>query len=173
MNYYQLGEQTMPIFKNMFSSVEKFTAGALGGLVSLYSPVYVPILALAAIIIIDTIYDCKANKKNKYKEGDVIANSRRLFSKIFYKLRDSVVAICCAFTIEKFIVTSINLHAVEFIAGAIAIVEFFTLLENLGKLHPKWKIWDMLKKLVKKKGEQILDVKLDEFTDDTNSKVNS
>lgn len=172
MNYYQLGEQTMPIFKNMFSSVEKFAAGALGGLISLYSPVYVPILALAAIIIIDTIYDCKANKKSKYKD-DVIANSKRLFSKIFYKLRDSVVAICCAFTIEKFIVTSINLHAVEFIAGAVAIVEFFTLLENLGKLHPKWKIWDILKKLVKKKGEQILDVKLDEFTDDTNSKVNS
>jgi hypothetical protein len=136
----------------MFSSVEKFAAGALGGLISLYSPVYVPILALAAIIIIDTIYDCKANKKSKYKD-DVIANSKRLFSKIFYKLRDSVVAICCAFTIEKFIVTSINLHAVEFIAGAIAIVEFFTLLENLGKLHPKWKIWDILKKLVKKKGE--------------------
>lgn len=173
MNYYQLGEQTMPIFKNMFSSVEKFAAGAIGGLISLYSPVYVPILALAAIIIIDTIYDCKANKKNNYKEGDIIANSKRLFSKIFYKLRDSVVAICGAFTIEKFIVTSIDLHAVEFIAGAIAIVEFFTLLQNLGKLHPKWKIWDILKKLVKKKGEQILDVKLDEFTDDTNSKVNN
>ena len=172
MNYYQLGEQTMPIFKNMFSSVEKFAAGAIGGLVSLYSPVYVPILALAAIIVIDTIYDCKANKKSKHKD-DIIANSRRLFSKIFYKLRDAVVAICCAFTIEKFIVTSINLHAVEFIAGAIAIVEFFTLLENLGKLHPKWKIWAILKKLVKKKGEQILDVKLDEFADDTNNKINS
>ena len=69
------------------------------------------------------------------------------------------------------IVTSINLHAVEFVAGAIALVEFFTLLEHLGKLHPRWKVWTLLKKLVKKKGEQILDVKLDdELSDDTSHK---
>lgn len=169
MNYYQLGEQTMPIFKNMFSSVEKFTISAIGGLISLYSPVYVPILALAAIIILDTIYECKVNKKKE--TTDIVSKSKRLFSKIFYKIRDAIVAICGAFTIEKFIVTSINLYAVEFVAGAIALVEFFTLLEHLGKLHPRWKVWTLLKKLVKKKGEQILDVKLDdELSDDTSHK---
>ena len=169
MNYYQLGEQTMPIFKNMFSSVEKSTISAIGGLISLYSPVYVPILALAAIIILDTIYECKVNKKKE--TTDIVSKSKRLFSKIFYKIRDAIVAICGAFSIEKFIVTSINLHAVEFVAGAIALVEFFTLLEHLGKLHPKWKVWTLLKKLVKKKGEQILDVKLDdELSDDTSHK---
>ena len=89
---------------------------------------------------------------------------------MFYKLRDAIVAICGAFTIEKFIVTSIDLHAIEFIAGAIALVEFFSLLENLGKLHPRWKVWNILKKIAKKKGEQILDVELDgELSDDTNS----
>ena len=135
MNYYQLGEHTMPIFKNMFSSTEKLASAALGGLISLYSPVYVPITALAGIIIVNAI-----------------------------------VAICGAFTIEKFIVTSIDLHAIEFIAGAIALVEFFSLLENLGKLHPRWKVWNILKKIAKKKGEQILDVELDgELSDDTNS----
>lgn len=168
MNYYQLGEHTMPIFKNMFSSTEKLASAALGGLISLYSPVYVPITALAGIIIVNTLYECKVNKK--YKDDEILARSRRLTSKIFYKLRDSIVAICGAFTIEKFIVTSIDLHAIEFIAGAIALVEFFSLLENLGKLHPRWKVWNILKKIAKKKGEQILDVELDgELSDDTNS----
>lgn len=171
MNYYQLGEQTMPIFKNMFSSIQKFTISAIGGLVSLYSPVYAPILALATIIILDVIYECKVNKKKG--ANDFVSKQKRLFTKIFYKIRDSIVAICGAFTIEKFIVTSINLHAVEFVAGAIALVEFFTLLEHLGKLHPKWKVWNILKGLVKKKGEQLLDVKLDkELSDDTNHKRN-
>ena len=77
MNYYQLGEQTMPIFKNMFSSVEKFTISAIGGLISLYSPVYVPILALAAIIILDTIYECKVNKKKE--STDIVSKSKRLY----------------------------------------------------------------------------------------------
>jgi hypothetical protein len=63
MNCYQIGEQTMSIFKNMFSSAEKVTVSAIGGLLSLYSPVYVPILALAGIIIVDSLYECKANKK--------------------------------------------------------------------------------------------------------------
>lgn len=169
MNYYQIGEQTMSIFKNMFSSAEKVTVSAIGGLLSLYSPVYVPILALAGIIIVDSLYECKANKKqSEYR--NVIGQSKRLYSKIFYKLRDSIVAICGAFTIETFIITSVSIPAVEFVAGAIALVEFFQLLENLGKIHPNWKIWGILQKIIEKKGEQILDVSLDkEFSDDTNN----
>ena len=159
----------MSIFENMFSSAEKVTVSAIGGLLSLYSPVYVPILALAGIIIVDSLYECKAKKKqSKYR--NVIGQSRRLYSKIFYKLRDSIVAICGAFTIETFIITSVSIPAVEFVAGAIALVEFFQLLENLGKIHPNWKIWGILQKIIEKKGEQILDVSLDkEFSDDTNN----
>lgn len=172
MNYYQIGEQTMSIFKNMFSSVEKVTVSTIGGLLSLYSPVYVPILALSGITIVDSIYECKANKKAK-KYRNVVEQSRRLYSKIFYKLRDSIVAICGAFTIETFIITSISIPAVEFVAGAIALVEFFQLLENLGRIHPNWKIWGLLQRVIKKKGEQFLDVSLDkEFSDDTNTKHN-
>lgn len=172
MNYYPIGEQTMSIFKNMFSSVEKVTISTIGGLLSLYSPVYVPILALSGIIIVDSMYECKANKKAK-KYRNVVEQSRRLYSKIFYKLRDSIVAICGAFTIETFIITSISIPAVEFVAGAIALVEFFQLLENLGRIHPNWKIWGLLQRVIKKKGEQFLDVSLDkEFSDDTNTKHN-
>lgn len=172
MNYYQIGEQTMSIFKNMFSSVEKVTISTIGGLLSLYSPVYVPILALSGIIIVDSMYEYKANKKAK-KYHNVVEQSRRLYSKIFYKLRDSIVAICGAFTIETFIITSISIPAVEFVAGAIALVEFFQLLENLGRIHPNWKIWGLLQRVIKKKGEQFLDVSLDkEFSDDTNTKHN-
>lgn len=172
MNYYQIEEQTMSIFKNMFSSVEKVTISTIGGLLSLYSPVYVPILALSGIIIVDSMYECKANKKAK-KYYNVVEQSRRLYSKIFYKLRDSIVAICGAFTIETFIITSISIPAVEFVAGAIALVEFFQLLENLGRIHPNWKIWGLLQRVIKKKGEQFLDVSLDkEFSDDTNTKHN-
>lgn len=118
------------------------------------------------------MYECKANKKAK-KYHNVVEQSRRLYSKIFYKLRDSIVAICGAFTIETFIITSISIPAVEFVAGAIALVEFFQLLENLGRIQPNWKIWGLLQRVIEKKGEQFLDVSLDkEFSDDTNTKHN-
>lgn len=118
------------------------------------------------------MYECKANKKAK-KYHNVVEQSRRLYSKIFYKLRDSIVAICGAFTIETFIITSISIPAVEFVAGAIALVEFFQLLENLGRIHPNCKIWGLLQRVIEKKGEQFLDISLDkEFSDDTNTKHN-
>lgn len=93
---------------------------------------------------------------------------------MFYRIRDAIVAICGAFTIDQFIITSIDLHAVEFISGAIALIEFWTLLQNLSVIHPKWKIWGLLSKVITKKGEEILDVKLDDIlTDDANTTKNS
>lgn len=162
MNYYYLGESAMSIFKNMFSSMEKFLASTFVGLTTLYAPVYVPIMALAAIIIASSIYECKANKK-----CGVNCVGLKQAKKMFYKLRDAIIAICGAFTIDQFIVTSIGLCAVEFIAGALAFVEFWTLLDSLSKLHPEWKIWGFLRKIITKKGEEYFHVKIDEeLTDD-------
>lgn len=169
MNYYFLGERAMSIFKEMFSSVEKFAASTVAGLAAVYAPVGVPILALSGIIAADQFYEFRVN--NKKKDQDLLTQLKNISLGTFYKLRDSVVAICGAFTIEKFIITSINIHAVEFIAGAIALVEFWSLLDNLSVIHPSWKIWGLLKRKVKKEGEELLDMSLDnELPDDNNNK---
>lgn len=167
MNFY-LGEPIMSIFKNMFSSAEKVVASAVTGLISLYAPIYVPVIAIAVIMIIDAMYGYKVSKK--YGQGKI--ESRKAW-KTIYKIRDAIIAVTGAFTIDKFIVTSIDLHAVEFIAGAIALVEFWSLLESLAELHPKWKVWSLLKKVIKAKGEKYLDVKLDDLTDDHSNNKDS
>lgn len=166
MNPFYLGEPIMSIFKNMFSSVEKFTTSVLAGLASFYAPVYVPIVAIAVLMIIDAIYGYKVSKKY----GQTKVESHKAW-KTIYKIRDAVIAICGAFTIDQLIITSIDLHAVEFIAGAIALVEFWSLLESLCELHPKWKVWSVLKKVIKAKGERYLDVKLDEELPDDYSTI--
>ena len=140
MNPFYLGEPIMSIFKNMFSSVEKFTTSVLAGLASFYAPVYVPITAIAVLMIVDAIYGYKVSKKY----GQTKVESHKAW-KTIYKIRDAVIAICGAFTIDQLIITSIDLHAIEFIAGAIALVEFWSLLESLCELHPKWKVWSVLK----------------------------
>lgn len=158
----------MSIFENIFSSIEKFAATTIAGLLSLYAPTYVPIIALTAISILNAFYAVQVN---------VINNKRHTglneLKKLFYRLRDSIVAICGAFTIDKFIITSVDLHAVEFMAGAIALIEFWTLLESLSKMHPNWGIWKLLRKIIKKKGEQILDVELEDILPDDTTKKNS
>ena len=155
MNYL-LGESVMIIFKNMFSQVDKFVASAFAGLVAIFAPIQTSLLALSSIIIVDSIYDYKSKRND-----NVLTKLKNVGQNTFYKLRDAIVAICGAHIIEKYIVTSIDLHCVEFIAGAIALVEFWTLLENLSRIHPKWKIWSVLQRIVKKKSKEYLDVELD------------
>lgn len=155
----------MSVFENIFSSIEKFAASTIVGLLSLYAPTYAPIIALASITVINTFYAVRVNTKNNRKKTGL-----KELIKMFYRIRDSIVAICGAFTIDRFIITSVDLHAVEFIAGAISLIEFWTLLENLSQMHPNWKIWTLLSRLVRKKGEQLLDVKLEDILpDDTNT----
>lgn len=162
MNYFS-GDPIMSIFKNMFSTAEKFTASMFAGLVSFYAPVYVPILAIAVLMMIDAVYGYKVSKKY----GQIKIESHKAW-KTIYKIRDAIIAICGAFTIDKLIITSVNLHAIEFIAGAISLIEFWSLLESLCELHPKWKVWGILKRVIKAKGEKYLDIKLEELSDDTN-----
>ena len=162
----------MSIFKEMFSSAEKFAASTVAGIAAMFAPVGVPVLALSGIIIVDQVYEFRV--KHKSNEEDLLTSLKNISKGTFYKLRDSVVAICGAFTIEKFIITSINLHAVEFIAGAIALVEFWSLLDNLSIIHPDWKIWGLLKRKVKKESEEFLELSLDnELPDDKDNKNNS
>lgn len=155
----------MSVFEDIFSNAYKFAVSTLAGLASMYAPVYAPIIALTAITVLNAIYAVKVNKReNKLRTG------LNELKRMFYRIRDAIVAICGAFTIDKFIITSLDLHAVEFIAGAISLIEFWTLLEHLSKLHPNWKIWKLLSRTIQKKGEQILDVKLEDIiTDDTNT----
>lgn len=62
MNYQQLGEHTMSIFKNMFSSADKCVASVITGLLSIFAPVWVPITAVGALILLDAIYGYKVSK---------------------------------------------------------------------------------------------------------------
>ena len=56
----------------------------------------------------------------------------------------------------------------------IALVEFWSLLESFSDLYPDWKIWKILRKVIKAKGEKYLDISLDkELPDDSNNSKDS
>lgn len=169
MTYQQLGEHTMSIFKNMFSSTDKALASVLTGVISIFTPIQVPITAVGALIIIDAIYGYKVSRKC----GHTKIESHKAW-KTLWKTRDACVAITSASIIDSFVISSINLHAVEIVAGMIALVEFWSLLESFCELYPKWRIWRILKKVIKAKGEKYLDISLDkDLPDDSNNNKDS
>lgn len=169
MTYQQLGEHTMSIFKNMFSSTDKAVASILTGAISIFAPIWVPITAVGALILLDAIYGYKVSRKC----GHAKIESHKAW-KTLWKIRDAGVAITSASIIDSFVIQSINLHAVEIVAGMIALVEFWSLLESFCELYPKWKIWKILKKVIKAKGEKYLDISLDkDLPDDSNNNKDS
>ena len=158
-------ETIMTIFQNMFSSVGRFAASMAACTASLFAPVYMPIIALMSLMGLDAVYGYKVSSKYGHKKIE----SHKLW-KTLWKMRDGIAAVCGAHVIDELIVTSIDLHAVEFTAGAIAMTEFWSLLESMCELHLEWKIWGILKKVLKAKGEKYFNVDLDkEFPDDTNN----
>ena len=169
MTHQQLGEHTMSIFKNMFSSADKAVASILTGIISIFAPIWVPITAVGALILIDAIYGYKVSRKC----GHAKIESHKAW-KTLWKIRDACVAITSASIIDSFVIQSINLHAVEIVAGMIALVEFWSLLESFCELYPKWRIWRILKKVIKAKGEKYLDISLDkDLPDDSNNNKDS
>lgn len=169
MTYQLIGEHTMSIFKNMFSSTERFTASLISGLTSIFAPIWTSISAVGILIFLDAIYGYKVSRKYGHKKIE----SHKMW-KTIWKMRDAAIAITSASIIDKLVIASLDLHAVEIIAGMIAFVEFWSLLESFSDLYPDWAIWKLLKKVVKKKGEKYFGVSLDgELADNEDNKENS
>lgn len=151
--------------KEIFSSTEKTIGSTLTGLATLYAPVAYPLLSLTAIIVVNTYYKVKVNVRRNKRHTALTEAKNSL-----YKIKDAIFLVLCGFTLNHFIITSVDLHCMEFLTGAIAFVEFWSLINNLSRLHPEWGIWKILKLLVKRKSEQILNIDIEkELTDVTNT----
>ena len=85
----------MSIFKNMFSSIEKLCSSTLAGIVSLFTPVYVPILALMFLMLADAYYGYKVSRKYGHKKIE----SHKAW-KTLWKMRDAITAICGAHIVD-------------------------------------------------------------------------
>jgi len=155
--FTQVLSNSMPYWiKSLFNSTSKAIIGFANGLLAIFAPAQIAIAAVGTIIILDAIYGYRVSRKYNHKAIE----SGKLKATV-KKLVDAIVAICGAFIIDQFIIVSLSLHAVEFVAGIIAFVEFWSILESMSDLYPKWAVWKILRKVIKKKGEKYLDINLD------------
>ena len=153
---HQIGEQSMTLLRKMFSSVDKFTGCLLTGLTAIFAPIYIAILAVSFFIILDAIYGYMVSRKYGYKKFE----SNKAW-KTLNKLFEAGMLVTCAHIIDAYVVTSICLHAVEFVSGSVCFVEFISLLESLSDLHPKGP-WRVLQNIIKAKGEKYLGTDIQE-----------
>ena len=146
--------------KGSLSSSDRFLSSIIAGFASFFLPIQVTIIAVSAFIIVDAILGYKVSRKCGYKE--VEANK---IWKTINKLMSAALLICGAHTIDTFIVTSIELHAVEIVAGIICGTEFISWLESLKELHPRNMlvriVEKVLGKVIKSKGERYLGMDID------------
>lgn len=149
---HNVGETAMTLIKSIFASSDRLLGCLCSGIISLFTPIYISILSVFFFVIVDWIYGYRVSKKYNRKKIE----SSKLW-KTVNKLTEAVVLIVGAHIVDSFVVVSINLHAVEFMAGVICFTEFWSVLESLSELHPKGP-WRLLRKVIKAKGEKYLEV---------------
>lgn len=157
---HNIGEPVMTLFKSMCSSMTRFASSAFTGILAFLAPVSVAIIAAASFIIIDVVLGYRVSKKYGHKHIE----SYKLW-KTINKIFEAMLLIVGAYVIDTNIVTSLNLHAVEFVSGMICGTEFISWLESMKELHPNCKMCKVMEKVlgkvIKAKGEKYLGVNLD------------
>lgn len=163
---HYIGEPSMALFKSIFGSTGRFTGCILTGCITFLAPIAVSIMAAAGFILVDAILGYRVFRKYQHlKHRKAHIESSKLWKSIS-KIIEAILLIIGAHILDESVVTSIDLHAVEIAAGLICGTELFSWLESLLELHPDSKMWNrvanLLKKLVKSKGEKYLDITIED-----------
>lgn len=157
---HNVGDSVMTLFKSIFSSAERFAGSCFAGITAFLAPVQVALIAATSFILVDVVLGYKVSRKYGHKHVE----SYKLW-KTINKLFEATLLIVGAFVIDTHVVTSLNLHAVEFVSGMICGTEFISWLESMKELHPNCKICKVMDKLlgkvIKAKGEKYLGIDLD------------
>ena len=150
-----------------WDSVSKSTVCAIAAIFAYLQPILIIILCCLIFIALDFIFGYIVSRKYDKKKIE----SNKLWKSV-HKVVEAVVGITCAYILDTTIITSIDLHAVEVVAGIICGTEFWSLLESFSELSPGGP-WKILKTVIKKKGEKYLDIDLNNLDNTKNEYTQS
>lgn len=148
------------MIRTILNNVDRFAVCLYSGFIAYFAPIWVNVSFVAFFIFVDTILGYRVSRLFGKKQIE----SRRLWGTIA-KATEAALLIVGAHIIDTSIVTSVNLHAVEFVSGVICCTEFVSWLESLKALHPNNLIVKIVYKVfgdvIKSKSEKYLGTKID------------
>lgn len=166
------GEMAMHLLRNMTSSVERLLTSIGTGVLAFFAPIETAVICAISFILIDAVLGYAVSRKYNHKEIE----SNKIWKTIL-KMTEATILIGGAHTIDMYVVTSINLHAVEFASGIICGTEFWSWLESMIDLNPKNRLWRLISKIISKvikaKGEKYLntDIDLEQLNKEVNDDI--
>ena len=149
---------SLSILDKLTASTLKFRSAVVSAFISFFAPLYIVLCATYFFIILDWIYGYRVSRKYGHKK----IKSSKLKDTVT-KLTETTLLIASAHVFDSYIVPTIDLHAVEVVAGMVCLVEFWSLLESFCDLYPKWKLWKILSRVIQSKGEKYLEIELDDI----------
>lgn len=148
------------MIRTILNNVNRFALCLSSGFIAYFAPIWINVSFVAFFIFIDTILGYRVSRLCGKKQVE----SRRLWSTIT-KATEATLLIVGAHIIDTSIITSVDLHAVEFVSGAICCTEFVSWLESLKALHPNSLVLKVIYRIfgdvIKSKSEKYLDTKID------------
>ena len=149
---------SLNILDKLIGSTPKFKSAIVSAFISFFAPLYIVLCATYFFIILDWIYGYRVSRKYGHKK----IKSSKLKDTVT-KLTETTLLISSAHIFDTYIIPTVDLHAVEVVAGMVCLVEFWSVLESFCDLYPKWKLWKILSRVIQSKGEKYLEVELDDI----------
>lgn len=141
---------------NSFLGKSAITIGALT--TAYFTPIVGLLITCFTCSIVDMYYGIKVAKRQEKK-----ITSRKNWKGTLLKIRDEFVLILLAHMIEFNILNDSSVFVLSGgITVIIALTELWSILENLNTINPDGP-WKALGKFLKKKGEDYVGIRLDEY----------
>lgn len=148
------------MIRTIFNNIDRLTACLYSGFAAYFAPIWLTVSLVAVFIFVDAILGYRVSRFYGKKHIE----SHKLW-KTLTKATEATLLILGAHIIDKSIVTSVDLHAVEFVSGTICFSEFISWLEALKTLHPNSKIIKVICRIfgdvIKSKSEKYLGTQID------------
>ena len=146
---------SMNYFKELINDGPlKFLFCVLSAIGTFFVPLLPAIYITFSVIAFDAFLGCKVARKR-----NMPIETRKLW-KTLVKFLYCMALIVFGYTIDEYILVSLNAHLVELFAGLICGVEVWSAVENLNEIDPTGP-WRLLSKFIKSKGEKYLEITID------------
>lgn len=145
--------------------------GGIGWLIGEFKPAF-PLMIVAVILIVSDAWSAFQLDKRVHKKYPTKTQRRKAkftsfaFGKVITQtIPKRLWLIILAFLVEKYVFIHVTLHLSYFVAGAICIEQFWSILENEASCRDEKasKFWKLLQKVLIDKTERHFDVNLDEY----------
>ena len=160
-------------FENIYKNIAIFIGGAIGWILAEFQPAFPLIIVATCFILADSYTAFRLDKRVHQRYPERFQGEKAKFTsyKFSHTLTDTLpvrlILVILAFLADRYIFPMYDWHLQNFITGAIAFEQLWSMCENESscRSEEEGRIWKMLQKIMVDKTSRHLDTELTNYNE--------